>query len=600
MYIKPIFTLPVALLTIVLVLSIQAIGASIFDSPWRGFDTGVFGHGFAPTSFAVGDLDADGDIDVLVGDSFANSFDLSGTGIAVLKNKGDKTFSAPVFYGLGAGQTVGEVALSDIDLDGDLDAVATIRGNYDEMSSLRIWRNNGSGIFGSSVIYPTGEGPAGLVVRDFTGDGRPDIVTANYTGLSVSVLTHNGQTGSAAGFGPARDYPTNLRNEKIAFADINGDGRQDLAVGGQIPSTTDTKLAIMLNDGAGGFTASAAYESAPGSRFSSTAVALSDLDLDGDVDLIGGGLYSSGSTDSGAVTIRRNNGSGIFGSPETLLFDVFASQPKEISTGDLNGDGFSDIIAAIPSGRAVEGFETILSNGSGGFRTPVYNEASQQTFDVFPVDLDHDEDLDVITLANSSAAITVHENNGSGQFAVLPRYEVASLSDAVESADIDNDGDLDIVVNGEVDIASNDAVLKILKNNGNGTFVPAASYSPPRNFADMKLRDINGDGFVDIIFAPDGNYPNYHIGTALNLGNGTFAPTVVKQIFSCGEGTIDAADLDGDGDRDIVLTEEEGCQGGAPVRIFILRNDGGQNFTQMIDLHPAGLPHGLSLADVSG
>ena len=143
------------------------------------------------------------------------------------------------------------------------------------------------------------------------------------------------------------------------------------------------------------------------------------------------------------------------------------------------------------------------------------------------VDLDKDGDADVITLANSSAAVTVHDNPGNGAFQVLPRYEVASLSDAVESADIDHDGDIDIVVNGEVDIASVDPIVKILKNNGNGTFAPATDYTPARNFADMKLRDINGDGFVDLVFAPDGNYPSYHFGTALNLGNGSFAPSVV-------------------------------------------------------------------------
>ena len=183
---------------------------------------------------------------------------------------------------------------------------------------------------------------------------------------------------------------------------------------------------------------------------------------------------------------------------------------------------------------------------------------------------------------------------------MLPRYEVASLSDAVESADIDNDGDIDIVVNGEVDIASIDPVVKILKNNGNGTFAPAIDYTPARNFADMKLRDINGDGFVDLIFAPDGNYPPYHFGTALNLGNGTFAPTVVTNVFSCGDGTIDAADLDGDGDLDIVLTEEETCPG-VDAHIFIFRNDGNQNFVRMPDIVlPGLLPHGLALADVTG
>src|SRR4051812_42223835 len=105
----------------------------------------------------------------------------------------------------------------------------------------------------------------------------------------------------------------------------------------------------------------------------------------------------------------------------------------------------------------------------------------------------------------------------------------------------------------------------------------------------MKLRDINGDGFVDLILAPDAIDSPYHFGTALNLGNGTFAPTVVTEVFSCGHGTIDAADLDGDGDLDIVLTEEDGCFGTTDSHIFIFRNDGNQNFVRMPDIVLPGM-----------
>ena len=545
----------------------------------------------------MGDLDGDGDLDILVGDSFFGS-----PGISILKNNGDQTFAAPVYYSLPLNQVVGEVALSDFDSDGDLDAFATIRGDFDQMTKIMVWRNNGDGTFAAPIEFTTGQGPAGIVIADFTGDGKPDVITANYGGSSISILRHNGLNGQQAGFLPPVSFNATNHAEKIAAADVNGDGILDVVVGETVDIGPLATLAVMINTGNGNFAAPVIYDAAPGGRFGSTAVALADLDNDGDVDLIGGGLYSTGSLDNGAITIRRNNGSGTFGAAEIILFTNpnFVPNPKEITTGFINGDGFADIVAAVPSGRAIEGFVVVNSNGSGGFNTPVYYEASQQTFDVAIVDLDNDGDGDVITLANSSAAVTVHENLGNGSFPVLPRYEVASLSDAVESADIDNDGDIDIVVNGEVDIASLDPVVKILKNNGNGTFAPAIDYTPTRNFADMKLRDINGDGFVDLIFAPDANDPPYHFGTALNLGNGTFAPTVVTEVFSCGDGTIDAADLDGDGDLDIVLTEEEGCPGIDP-HIFIFRNDGNQNFVRMPDIVlPGMLPHGLALADVTG
>src|SRR6266850_7377173 len=77
----------------------------LFEAPWRGFDTGVFGQGFGPRSLALGDLDGDGDVDILVGDSFFGS-----PGVSVLKNNGDHTFAAPVYYSLPQRQTVGDVA----------------------------------------------------------------------------------------------------------------------------------------------------------------------------------------------------------------------------------------------------------------------------------------------------------------------------------------------------------------------------------------------------------------------------------------------------------------------------------------------------------
>lgn len=334
----------------------------LFQAPWRGFDTGVFGQGFAPTSFALGDLDGDGDLDILVGDSFFSS-----TGISVLKNNGDQTFAAPVYYSLPQSQTIGEVALSDFDVDGDLDAFATIRGDFDEQLRIKVWRNTGNGTFAAPIEFATGQGPVGILLADFTGDGKPDVITANYGGSSISILRHNGLTGNSAGFLPPVNFNAINHAEKIAAADVNGDGILDVVVGEQVGTSFAASLAVMINTGNGNFAAPVIYDAAPGGRAGSTAVALADLDNDGDIDVIGGGLYENGSIDNGAVTIRRNNGSGTFGSAEIILFPNpnFVSMPKELASGFINGDGFADIVAAVPSDRATEGFVSVNSIMAG-------------------------------------------------------------------------------------------------------------------------------------------------------------------------------------------------------------------------------------------
>jgi hypothetical protein len=548
----------------------------LFDAPWRAFDVGDFPT-FAPVAMAVGDVDGDGIRDIVAAREY-----FGGPGLSVLFGVDGGTFESEVIYELDFGQDLGDVALQDIDGDDDPDAIASVPGNAGTDSRIVLWRNNGDGSFAAPEFFPAGEGPVGIAVADFTGDGHPDIITADngYVAGSndtMSLLAHNGETGAEAGFLPPVSFTTGDDSLRVAAGDLDADGDLDVVIG----RAKSSGLSVLFNDGAGGFGAPTHYEQLPGGDSASPAVALADMDNDGDLDLLGAGA-TNGTPSYGVVSIRLNDGSGVFGVPALYNLDPWTFTPHTIATADINDDGWRDVLVSTPSGRANDGFNVMLSDGVGGFLPVVRYEAAKQTFDLATWDVDEDGNLDVTTVANDSSVVTVHLNQGDGTFPILRRYDLGFITRDMVEGDFDRDGDVDLVAGGDDDVW-------LLHNNGDATFPPALHMDTPFAPGDILLADMNNDGWLDLVLRA------YDFAVALNDMKGGFEPVVVTPVGSSQSGEIGVFDLDNDGDLDVVCTDP-----GPASRVYLFRNNGnGTSYTFMnIIADFDGLPFGVGGGDL--
>ena len=303
------------------------------------------------------------------------------------------------------------------------------------------------------------------------------------------------------------------------------------------------------------------------------AIAAGDLDGDGDADLA---VANLGSDD---VTILKNNGVGNFfesaSSPEPG-----GGEPASVAAANFDGDGDVDLVVG---NQASDDLTFMRNSGTANFVQPATSpEASgANPVSVAAADFDHDGDADLAITNNVvSGQVTILKNNGLGNFKALASSPEAAGSNpaSVAAGDLDGDLDPDLAV---ANISSGN--VTILKNNGNGNFnqpatSPEAVGSSPLSVA---AADLDGDLDRDLVVA---NFNDANVTILKNNGNGNFVqPASSPEFVGLQPSSVAAADFDGDGDRDLAVTNS------GAASVTILENAGNGNFTQ-----PASSPEGAA------
>jgi formylglycine-generating enzyme required for sulfatase activity len=264
---------------------------------------------------ALGDLDGDGDLDAVV-TNWDTEKDNWMSDAAVWLNDGGGTFTKNQ-ENLG-GDEVFNPALGDLDSDGDLDVF------FAAIGTDTVWLNDGNGTFiDSGQRLKTGI-DAVVALGDVDSDGDLDALTGGWEG-SAKVWLNDGD----GSFNTDDQDMTgsNLHIHDLALGDVDDDGDLDaiaaLANGGPHE--------VWLNDGVGSFSRSQTLQSPM-----AHGVSLGDLDGDGDLDAV----TAHGTQTGGQTRVWLNDGIGSFEDSQLILGSAFGSA---VALGDLDQDGDLDI-----------------------------------------------------------------------------------------------------------------------------------------------------------------------------------------------------------------------------------------------------------------
>jgi Bacterial Ig-like domain (group 3)/FG-GAP-like repeat len=307
-------------------------GDGTFQSP-ATYDSGAH----LAYSVAIADVNGDGKPDLVVANGCTPTSCGEGS-VGVLLGNGDGTFQAARTFASGGWNYYGSQAvIADVNGDGKSDVVVSNCapiGSGDGCTDggvLGVLLGNGDGTFQPVTTYATGGEASSLAVGDVNGDGKLDLIAANYDD-TVAILLGNGD----GTFQPAVLYGAGVDGvHTVAVADVNGDGKPDLLVGscgsyGCGGGPDSGGVGVLLGNGDGTFQPVVTYDAEWVME-----IVVADVNLDGKPDVVLADW-------AGDVGVLLGNGNGTF--QPVMTFDSGASYADSVAVADVNGDGSPDAV----------------------------------------------------------------------------------------------------------------------------------------------------------------------------------------------------------------------------------------------------------------